>query len=222
MVSSIKCFGGMQVKFEKLSDNKIRIILSIQDLTEKHIDFHSFMANTIESQDILLDMLEEAKKETGFDAEDSNLKIEALAMADTNFVFTITKVCPELEKEKVRKKFTIKRKSINPITSTQAVYEFPSFDDFCSFLQFLKESNLASKVTSIADSASLYRYKSNYYLLLNQIHPEVIDRLKFYICITEFARYITNSKLFASKLSECGTLMIENHAFEVGLKHFAL
>ena len=68
MVSSIKCFGGMQVKFEKLSDNKIRIILSIQDLTEKHIDFHSFMANTIESQDILLDMLEEAKKESGFDA----------------------------------------------------------------------------------------------------------------------------------------------------------
>ena len=169
MVSSIKCFGGMQVKFEKLSDNKIRIILSIQDLTEKHIDFHSFMANTIESQDILLDMLEEAKKETGFDAEDSNLKIEALAMADTNFVFTITKVCPDFEKEKTaKKKFTIKRKSLNPSSSTQAVYHFYSFEDFCNFLQFLEDCNLFDCVKNIADSISLYNYKNNYYLLLTR------------------------------------------------------
>ena len=51
------------MKFEKLSDNKIRIILSITDLVEKDIDFHVFMSNTIESQDILLDMLDEAKKQ---------------------------------------------------------------------------------------------------------------------------------------------------------------
>jgi len=96
------------MKFEKLNENKIRIILTIQDLNEKHIDFHSFMFNTIESQDILLDMLEEAKKETGFDPEDFNLKIEALAMADTNFIFTITKISPDHEKDNaLKKKFTI-------------------------------------------------------------------------------------------------------------------
>ena len=91
------------MKFEKLSENKIRITLSIQDLAEKEIDFHVFMSNSIESQDILLDMLEQAKKETGFDPENYNLKIEALAMADTSFVFTITKEVPE-EKAKLPKK----------------------------------------------------------------------------------------------------------------------
>ena len=65
------------MKFEKLNENKIRVTLTIQDLVEKEIDFHIFMSNPIESQHILLDMLEEAKKETGFDPEDSNLKVEA-------------------------------------------------------------------------------------------------------------------------------------------------
>ena len=208
------------MKFEKLNENKIRIILTIQDLTEKHIDFHSFMSNSLESQDILLDMLEEAKKETGFDPEDSNLKIEALAMADTNFVFTITKVCPEPSKSS-RKKFTIKRKSLNPTTSTQAVYEFCSFEDFCNFVQFLNKSSFSDCVKEIADCVSLYSYKSHYYLLISQIHSEVIDKIKLYTAITEFAKYITNSKVFASKLRECGTVIMNNNALDIGFKYFA-
>lgn len=208
------------MKFEKLSENKIRIILTIQDLTEKHIDFHSFMSNTIESQDILLDMLEEAKREIGFDPEDSNLKIEALAMADTNFIFTITKLSPEIEKEKTAKrKLTIKRKSLTPST-TQAVYIFYSFDDFCSFLHFLETRNLLIYSHKIADSILLYSYKNYYYLLMNHVHPEIMDMIKFYTGITEFAKYVTNSKLFASKLRECGTLVMQNNAFEIGVAHF--
>ena len=120
------------MKFEKLNENKIRITLTIQDLAEKEIDFHVFMSNSAEAQDVLLDMLEQAKKETGFDPEDYNLKVEALVMADTNFIFTITKLPPE-EKSKISKrKFTVKRKNIVP-SSTQAVYCFNSFDDFNDF-----------------------------------------------------------------------------------------
>jgi len=97
------------MKFEKLNDNKIRITLSIQDLAEKEIDFHVFMSDPIESQNILIDMLEEAKKQTGFDPEDYNLKVEALAMADTNFVFTITKVLPDIETKISQKKVYSKK-----------------------------------------------------------------------------------------------------------------
>lgn len=207
------------MKFEKLSENKIRITLTVQDLAEKEIDFQVFMSNSIESQDILLDMLEEAKKETGFDPENYNLKIEALAMADTNFIFTITKELPD-EKEKAKlpkKKFTIKRKTLNP-TSTQAVYSFASFDDFCSFLQFFNDNKLLA--SNIADSVLLYQYKEKYYLLLDSIHNEVINKLRFYTSITEFAKYVTNSKVFASKLTECGDLIMSNNALETGFEHF--
>ena len=207
------------MKFEKLSENKIRITLTIQDLAEKEIDFHVFMSNSIESQDILLDMLEQAKKETGFDPENYNLKIEALAMADKSFIFTITKDIPEEKTKSSKKKFVVKRKTLNP-SSTQAIYSFNSFDDYCNFLQFLKDSNLFYDVKEIADSVTLYEYKEKYYLLLDLIHSDIVSKLKFYATITEFAKYVTNSKLFACKLKEFGTLIMKNNALQIGLKHF--
>ena len=43
------------MKFEKLSENKIT--LTSQDLKDKNIDFHSFMSNTLEKQDLFWDIL---------------------------------------------------------------------------------------------------------------------------------------------------------------------
>ena len=54
------------MKIEKLTDNKIRIIISTEDLKEKNIDLHTFMAEAIESQTIFLEMLNQAEKEVGF------------------------------------------------------------------------------------------------------------------------------------------------------------
>ncbi len=54
------------MKIEKLTENKIRIILDIQDLKEKNIDLHSFMSDSIESQDLFYDMLDKAEKEVRF------------------------------------------------------------------------------------------------------------------------------------------------------------
>ena len=51
------------MKLEKLNDNKIRITLNLDDLKENHIDFHTFMSNSIESQELFLDMLDKAEKE---------------------------------------------------------------------------------------------------------------------------------------------------------------
>ncbi len=207
------------MKFEKLSENKIRITLTIQDLVEKEIDFHVFMSNSIESQDILLDMLEQAKKETGFDPENYNLKIEALAMADKSFIFTITKDVPEEKVKAPKKKFVVKRKTLSP-SSTQAIYSFNSFDDYCNFLQFLKDSNLFDNIQAIADSVTLYEYKEKYYLLLDSIHTDIVSKLKFYSTITEFAKYVTNSKLFYCKLTEFGNLIMKNNALQIGFEHF--
>ncbi len=211
------------MKFEKLSDNKIRIILTMQDLTEKHIDFHSFMSNSIESQNILLDMLDEAKKETGFDPEDFNLKIEALAMADTNFIFTITKVYPEnseIADKPPKRKFTIKRKCLTQASTTQAVYMFNCFEDFCCFLHFLKDNKNTAHINKLAENILLYSYKECYYLLISNIHTDIASEINFYANITEFAKCVSNSKSFASKLAECGTLVMKNNALKIGFKHF--
>ena len=63
------------MRFEKLNEDKIRITLSHEDLVKKDIDFHDFMSNSIESQDLFFDMLEEAEKEIGFVTKDYLIRI---------------------------------------------------------------------------------------------------------------------------------------------------
>ena len=87
------------MKFEKLNEDKIRITLSSQDLIDKDIDFHSFMSNSIKSQDLFLDILEEAEKKVGFVTKDYKVRIEALAMNDGDFIFTVTRTLSEAEKK---------------------------------------------------------------------------------------------------------------------------
>mgnify|MGYP000664264862 FL=1 len=120
------------MKFEKLNENKIRITLTNQDLIEKHIDFNSFMSNSIETQDLFLDVLEEAEQKVGFVTKDHKIKIEALAMADGDFVLTITRFGKREEKEiqstNKNKKIKAKRKSTT-LNSENLVYLFNTFDD---------------------------------------------------------------------------------------------
>ena len=70
------------MQIEKITENKIRIILNIEDLKENNIDLHSFMSNSIESQDLFYEMLNKAKEEIGFETKDYKLLIEALAIPE--------------------------------------------------------------------------------------------------------------------------------------------
>ena len=83
------------MKIEKLSENKIRVTLSHQDLVQKNIDSHSFMANSIDSQDLVFDVLDEAEKEIGFVTKNYQIKIEAIAIAGGDFILTVTRILPD-------------------------------------------------------------------------------------------------------------------------------
>lgn len=209
------------MKFEKLNENKIRITLSNQDLIEKHIDFNSVMSNSVESQNLFIDMLEEAEQKMGFVTKDYKIKIEALAMSDGDFIVTVTRSEKgDIEKDVLpqnkNKKIKAKRK-LATLDSESLVYEFVNFDDFYLF------SSLVSKIknyTTIAKTMSLYSYNGNYYLLfskLNLNHPYIKN---FYTLITDFGTYIYNSDLFSYKLFERGKVIFKNNAIKLCLKYF--
>ena len=195
------------MRFEKLNENKIRITLSNQDLEEKHIDFHSFMSNSLESQDLFFDMLNEAEKEIGFVTKDYRIRIEAFAMSGGDFIVTVTRSLSESEKMPIRKKVKIKRKK-TAIESTQALYAFRSLEDFYSFLDFLKNHHFS--LNSIAKKMALYAYKDNYYFVLQDICIQEVALKKLFSIITEFGSYVHHSELFIRKLVECGELVVKN------------
>ena len=207
------------MRFEKLSENKIRITLTVNDLKEKDIDFHDFMSNPLETQDLFIDILREAKEQIGFNTADYKVKIEALAMIDGDFIVNITRSAEKQKSPYVctpKKKFKVHRKTANSELK-QAIYKFDSFDDYYYFVQYLSQ-NCLSKSYLIAKKITLYIYQNS--LILNDINEKDKNIFRFYSSITEFGTYITNSNLLVSKLQECGCLSLKHNALKTSLKYF--
>lgn len=210
------------MKFEKVNENKIRITLSIRDLEEKDIDFHDFMSNSIETQDLFLDMLEEAEEKIGFKTRDCKVKIEALAMTENSFVLTVTRVLPDGNKKTLyaipKKKPKAKRK-VNNINEPCLVYKFNSFDDYCNFIEYMARNVLVDSV-NLAGNICLYTYNDGYYLVLSNLNTEYKNISGFFTAITEFAVYIPEPDLYVHRIYESGNLFIKNNAFKKSFSYF--
>lgn len=213
------------MKIEKLNEDKIRITLNMNDLKEKNIDFHSFMSNSLDSQSLFSDMLAQAEKQIGFVTKDYKVMIEALATIDGDFILTITRMLPDLEKDNPkRKKAKVSKKlhkpAISNITQNMAIYEFKAFDDFCDFCLSLDDILLKEFKKSFALSI-LYSYNSSYYLILNQINQN--SNLIKVLCshIVEFGCYVRNPNLFNKKLHEYGKVVMKKNAINTCRKHFS-
>lgn len=211
------------MKIEKLNENKIRITLNMEDLTERDIDLHSFMSNSIESQSIFLDMLDKANEEVGFNTDDCRIMIEALALKDGHFVLTITKFEYTIKEDKSyikKKNLHIKRKSPD-LNFEKTIYSFESFDAFCDFCTFLRDTLHEKQISNFARTSDLYEYNSNYYLILSDINTSSTHLN--YICssITEFAHFVNNSELFERKVKEYGKIVIKSNAILTCMEYFA-
>ena len=202
------------MKFEKLNENKIRITLNTQDLIDKNIDFHSFMSNSQESQNLFLDMLDEAEKKVGFITKDYKIKIEALALSDGNFILTITRFGKKLETNSIipnkHKNLRVKRKNTDT-NAQQLVYNFACFDDFSDFCASISKLDNTS---NFAKNIVLYFYNNTYYLYCSNINVDYSQIKQFYTIITEFANCIDNSTMFSRKLAEYGTIIMKNNAIK--------
>lgn len=208
------------MKIEKLNENKIRITLNIDDLNERNISMQSFMSNSIESQDIFMDMLDKADEEVGFNTDDCRIMIEALALKNGVFVLTITKFEHDSEKSTLkRKNVHIKRKSPS-INLEKTIYSFESFDAVCDFCTFLRDTLDEQQIIKFAKSSDLYEYNSNFYLILSNINVDSPDLKCICSSITEFAHFVNSSELFESKIKEYGRIISENNAILTCIKYF--
>lgn len=203
------------MRFEKINDNKIRITLNRNDLIKRNIDFHSFMTDSIESQDLFFYCLNKAEKEIGFVTKNYKLHIDAISIpSNDNFIIIITRSLPEKNKY-TKKKFHVKNSTLTA-SQTQAIYCFSSLDDYLSFIYFFKNNNF--KFTNLADYIWLYKYNNKYYLVFNNMNLLYPNLQKLLYCVTEFAYYINNSNIFMGKLAENGSLILSHNALRTSVK----
>lgn len=204
------------MKIEKLTDNKIRVIINSDELGSKNMNIHSIMAKAIETQEIFSDILKKAEKEVDFYTDGCKLLIEAFSSLEDVIVFTITKFSPDYNTKK--KKLVAKRKSFSKITE-QVICCFENFDPFCEFCHAIKNTQKL-ETNKLIKHSILYEWKNSYYLVLKNTNtqPETIGLL--YSMLSEFGKVISSSNSFECKLLEHGKVMIKKNAIDVGMKYF--
>ena len=208
------------MKIEKLTEDKIRIIVNPSDLELENLDMKSIMTKAIDRQGFFVHMLEKAKDEVGFNTDGCKLLIEAFSSSDDILVFTITKYS---EKEPLKnidssKKLTVKRKSLN-IKNKEAIYKFRSFDEFCDFCECINKE-YKFDVKKLSKNTCLYLYNNTYYLFMKNIVIEETALKNFYSIASEFLIPVHYSNNFENKLLEHGKLIIKGNSIVTGIKYF--
>lgn len=210
------------MKIEKLTENKIRVIINDEDLKQNHTDLHTIMTKSLENQGLFLNILSKAEKEVGFYTENCKLLIEAFSTSDDMFVFTITKYSENDFKDALPnnpKKLTVKRKSVN-INNSDSVYKFNDFEEFCNFCNCINNKN-QFEINKLSKHISLYLYNNTYYLILANINTNYKNIKIFYNTISEFGKFVSNSNTFKTKLIEHGNSIIKKNAISIGIKYFS-
>ena len=199
------------MKLEKLTENKIRIIIDLEDLNTTHTDIRSIMTEAITSQKLFYEILDKAEKELNFYTEGCKLLIEAFSSSDGILVFTITKydskysdyVNSSNHVSSAKKKLTVKRKMSN-LFNKQLICKFDSFDDFCEFCDCINAYK-SFDIKKFSKNISLYLYNGTYYLVVKNININYTHAKVFHLVSTEFGKNISFSDVFENKLIEHAT-----------------
>lgn len=205
------------MKIEKLTENKIRVIIHSDELGDSNeINLHNIMTKAIETQEIFSSILKRAEKEVDFHTDGCKLLIEAFSSLEDTLVFTITKYLPE--KEVKKKKLVVKRKSFDELLD-QAICQFESFDVFCEFCKAIEGVHKTNSI-SLAKSITLYAWKDSYYLVLKNVNTKNEHIKLFYSTLSEFGKLLSCSKHFEAKLLEHGKVLIKKNAIDVAIRFF--
>ena len=207
------------MKIEKLTNTKIRVIINSSDLEESNLDIHTLLKKETRGKNFFLNILEQAKKEVGFNTDGYKLLIEAFSGTEDNFIFTITKyMAPDQQLNISPQSFMAKRKKpLNP--SKQAIYSFNAFDEYCDFCNSLvKNTNFDIKMFS--KNISLYLYKEIYYLVVKNINVQYVFTKQFFSLISEFSIPLNYSNVFENKLIEYGKTIMDKDAILLSMQYF--
>lgn len=186
------------MKIEKLNENKIRVIFNCEDLQKNNIDIHSFMSNSIESQNMFLIILDKAEREVGFITDNYKLSIEALALNNGTFIITVTRMEKEFQKSH---RVHAQRKNFQSKIKEKLIYKFSNYDDLISLENFLINSD-EKLFNKFSNSYLLYEYNDSIFLILETF--DIQKLMKLTNIISEFAIQIEDSEFVIEKISEFG------------------
>lgn len=185
------------MKFEKITDITIKIILSDEDMKLNNVSAENIFSNSASSKMFLQKLLNKAEKEIGFEPGDSKLLVEAIMSSDIEYTFTITK----FDENKM-----YLEKSNNLF-----IFRFTYFDDFVALCNFLQNFSFLC-LKDISKNFSLIYYNNTYYLkfIKTKDFSVTLDFIQTFF--DEFGENVSNSPNIDGFLNEYGKIIFSKDA----------
>lgn len=143
------------MKIEKINENKIRCILTRDDLEHRHIKLSEIAYGSEKARSLFRDMMEQASHQFGFEADNIPLMIEAIPMPNECIILDITKVS---DPEELDTRFSRFSQSAGDISESSSREFLPDgADEVLDLFQKLLEHRLknAPKETREQQAATL-------------------------------------------------------------------
>ena len=193
------------MKIEKVTQNKIKITLTCNDMEIWQLDINKLSSNAPEARRFFWNVIERAENELSFDIKDSQLLVEATVNADGS-VIHISKISQETEDYDKITKSKIRRVEVRVRRKTNA-------ESRCTIFMFNSIDNAADACREISSKfdgySSLYKYNNKFYLMM---YFSVPSEKRIFTIMSEFGTEIDNCNIMVGRLNEYGEPLIKEKA----------
>lgn len=201
------------MKIEKIDENKVKITLTLDELSQRQISLKDIEQDSNTAQDLFLDLLEESDLQEDFLMDDSQLFVEASSDNENLFIVTITKIdyMPELTKYNVAKKKTRRKnsnKSAHEYTVASCIYKFNTLDRILDLSSKLKLEK------AFMGTNTLYRYEDSYFIVFSPSSIKNAKFIKTFVILSEYCEQYYAADMYRTLVKEKSKLIIEKKALQ--------
>ncbi|MNE26646.1 Adapter protein MecA 2 [compost metagenome] len=202
------------MRIERLGQDKIRIFLTFDDLSERGIQKEDMWQEIPKVHDLFTEMMDQAYNEVGFDAT-GPLAVEVFALPAQGMVVIVTRgkydhhhsgigspYEDELPEEVYEMEVTLEQ------TDT-ILYSFDDFEVLIEAAHVLKHM--------LEDAGRLYKYNGKWVL---QLEPEELEEVKAPAVIAVLAEFGEATSVTPAMLEEYGKVVMPENAVHTICNHF--
>ena len=206
------------MKIERLSENKIKIVIDAADIRSWNVDLKNFTDNTPEAQDMFWHALKQAERDVNFLVGKAQLMVETVPLADNGFVMLVSKlenerdVIEALERTGKRLKqteFKIRRRT--RAHSLLRIFRFEDFESLCD--------GVGEIFDVYVGESRLFKYQGNFFLELTP--RDAFGLFEIENILSEFAQKVADPLIIQGVLGEHGVCLMKERALSVVRENFS-
>ncbi|MCR8642322.1 genetic competence negative regulator [Paenibacillus sp. N1-5-1-14] len=202
------------MKMERLSQDKIRIFLTFDDLSERGIPKDDMLQESMKLRALFMEMMDQAYAELGFDPS-GPLAVEVFSLPAQGMVVIVTSGKLSFHHNRHEEGYDeaeadeVYEMEVMLEQSDLISYAFRDFEDVLGAIQLIEPI--------LSSGGSLYKYREKWMLQFEEVN---LEEDKYSTLIAILSEYGEATSVTQAVVQEYGTTVISDQAIEVLIQHF--